>query len=130
MATAPRITPTISDRTVIWSYTAVGKRGGSVPDPAQDICSVGTDGTISEGADAMAGDSCEITARITVAGISADGRSGGGFDREGYIRFFELAEFSHHGYGGGQCGSLGQWGWSRVGSGGGQLHHQRDCGGL
>ena len=67
--TPPSITPAIDDRTVTWSYTAVGKRSGSVPDPAQDICSVdGATGAVSEGADAAAGDTCEITARAAAPG--------------------------------------------------------------
>ena len=68
-STGPSLDPLVEDREVTWTYTVVGKRGGAVPNPAQDICSVDANtGAVSAGSDAVAGDTCEITSRATAPG--------------------------------------------------------------
>ena len=56
MDTAPMATPSVG---TTWTYAAVGIRGGVDTD---DVCSVGTDGVVTPGSSALAGDVCTITA--------------------------------------------------------------------
>ena len=51
-----------------WTYHAEGKRGGA---PTENICSVDeNDGTVTPGADAQRGDTCEIVARTQSPGYN------------------------------------------------------------
>ena len=56
MATPPTATPSLG---TTWTFAAVGTRSGVNTD---DICSVGTDGTVAPESAAMVGDVCTITA--------------------------------------------------------------------
>ena len=52
----------------VWEYGAVGKRGGSVPNPPEDICDVDENGLVTVGADAQINDTCEVTATAAARG--------------------------------------------------------------
>ena len=66
LTTAPGMDDTTSE--VMWSYAAVGKRGGT---GTANICSVDADeGVVTPGSDAAAGDTCEITASATANGYT------------------------------------------------------------
>ena len=66
VTTAPGMDDTTSE--VVWSYAAVGKREGT---GTANICSVdSSDGTVTPGSDAAAGDTCEITSSASANGYT------------------------------------------------------------
>ena len=64
--TEPSTNPAVGG--TVWTYEAVGKRGGS---EASDICSIDVDtGEVTPGTAAVAGDTCEVTAIANANGYA------------------------------------------------------------
>ena len=65
IGTLPQVTPDLTDREIVWSYAATGKRSGLV---TADICSVDQTGAVGPGSAAQIGDTCEIVATASSTG--------------------------------------------------------------